>query len=353
MMTTAILTDQRYAAHTYPGHVERAERLFAIEKALDASELRDDLLVIAPRAARPAELTAIHAPTFLQSIERFGTHGGGSLDPDTYMNEASWEAATWSAGAALRAVEAVMGGECQNAFALARPPGHHATANQAMGFCLLNNIAIAARYALDQFGLERVAIVDYDVHHGNGTQDIFYYEPRVLFCSTHAWPCYPGTGPATDMGAGAGSGTTLNVPLPLGVGDRGYIQVFERLIVPALRHWQPQLILVSAGYDAHWSDPIGPMVLSVAGYAQLTRMLYDSAAELCAGRLILVLEGGYNLEALGACVVAALRVLLGRDPGKDPLGVITAPAPDVSGIIAQLLSRHPLFLSAHRSTAEA
>lgn len=212
-----------------------------------------------------------------------------------------------------------------------------------MGFCLVNNIAIAARYALDHLGLERIAIVDYDVHHGNGTQDIFYDEPRVLFCSTHAWPCYPGTGAITEVGAGAAVGTTLNVPLPLGLGDQGYRQVFEQVVVPTVRRWQPQMLLVSAGYDAHWSDPIGPMVLSVAGYADLTRMLYDLAAEMCDGRLVLVLEGGYNLDALGASVVAALRVLLGHDTGDDPLGSIAAHEPSVDNVIARLRSIHPLF----------
>jgi len=342
-MTTAILTDSRYAAHTYPGHVERAERLQAIEQALDASELRSDLLAIAPRAAQNEELTAVHDARYLQKVERFGAQGGGSLDPDTYMTPDSWEAALYAAGAAVRAVDAIMQGECNNAFSLARPPGHHATATQAMGFCLINNIAVAARHALGAFSLERVAIVDYDVHHGNGTHDIFYQEPRVFFCSAHAWPYYPGTGAINETGGGAGAGTTLNVPLSPGVGDKGYAQIFERVVIPALRRYQPRMIFVSAGYDAHWSDPIGPMVLSVNGYARLTQMLYDAAAELCDGRLLMVLEGGYNLDALGASVVAALRVLLGRDPGEDPLGPITAPGPDVTGVIATLEKRHPLF----------
>lgn len=342
-MTTAILTDPRYAAHTYPGHVERAERLKAIEKALDASDLRSDLLAITPRAATLSELRAVHDADYLHMIERFAAQGGGSLDPDTYMNKASWDAAIWAAGAAVRAVEAVMQGECQNAFALVRPPGHHATVDQAMGFCMVNNIAVAARHAIQQLGLERVAIVDYDVHHGNGTHDIFYDDASVLFCSTHAWPYYPGTGSAREMGADAGVGATLNIPLPSGVGDRGYQQVFEQLISPALHRWKPQMILVSAGYDAHWSDPIGPMVLSVEGYTRLTQMLVELASRLCEGRLVLVLEGGYNLEALGACVVAALRVMLGRQPGSDPLGPIAAQGPDVSSIIADLLKRHPLF----------
>lgn len=342
-MTTAILTDSRYASHTYPGHVERAERLLAIDKALDASGLRSDLLSLSPRVATEAELTAVHTPAHLHMLQRFGAHGGGSIDSDTYMTDTSWENATWAAGSAVRAVEAVVHGECHNAFSLARPPGHHATASQAMGFCLVNNIAIAARYALDQLGFERIAIVDYDVHHGNGTQDIFYHEPQVLFCSTHAWPCYPGTGAVGEIGADKGRGTTLNIPLPLGANDTGYARTFTDVVIPALRRWHPQMILVSAGYDAHWSDPIGPMTLSVAGYAQLTQMLYTLAAELCDGRLVLVLEGGYNLDALSASVVAALRVLLGHDPGDDPLGSINAPGPDVTGTLVRVKSAHPLL----------
>jgi acetoin utilization deacetylase AcuC-like enzyme len=212
-----------------------------------------------------------------------------------------------------------------------------------MGFCLINNIAVAARHALNQFGLERVAIVDYDVHHGNGTQAIFYRDGDVLFCSTHAAPFYPGTGDSREMGAGDGIGATLNVPLPFGVGDQGYAQVFTELIIPAVQRWKPQMILVSAGYDGHWNDPLGPMALSVTGYAQLTRMIYDLAGELCDGRLLLVLEGGYNLEALGACVVAALQVLLGRDPGPDPIGIDSGPGTSVNSSITALRRLHPLL----------
>lgn len=342
-MSTAILTDPRYAAHTEPGHVERAERLRAIERALKTSDLGDSLLHLAPRPASQAELAAVHTPEHLEAIRRFSQQGGGNLDLDTYVTEESWEAAVFAAGAALRAVEAVIGGECRNAFALVRPPGHHATIDRAMGFCLVNNIAVAARHAIRQLGLERVAIIDYDVHHGNGTQDIFYRDPQVLFCSTHAAPFYPGTGSLREMGAEAGAGTTLNVPLPFGVGDRGYDQIFLQTIIPALRRWHPQLILVSAGYDAHWSDPLGPMTLSVAGYARLTRMLLEVAGDLCDGRLVMVLEGGYNLEALGACVVAALRVLLGRDPGPDPIGSVTAHEPPVGPVVEALRQRHPLL----------
>lgn len=342
-MTTAILTDPRYLTHTDPRHVERAERLISINQALDESGLRSSLLALLPRAATQTELLAVHSQGHLDFIQRFGEHGGGYIDPDTYMNSESWEVALLAAGGVLRAVEAVVRGECQNAFALVRPPGHHATPTRAMGFCLLNNIAIGARYALQSLGLKRVAIVDFDVHHGNGTQDVFYRDPQVLFCSSHASPYYPGTGLLDEMGADDGFGVTLNIPMPLGVGDRGYEQVFAEIVIPAVRRWQPQLLLVSAGYDAHWSDPIGPMVLSVTGYTRLTEMLVGLADEVCDGRMVLVLEGGYNLDALGACVTAAVRVLLGQPFEKDPLGLITAPEPELGNLIARIQQRHPLF----------
>jgi acetoin utilization deacetylase AcuC-like enzyme len=246
----------------------------------------------------------------------------------------------------IGAVEAVAGTNARNAFALVRPPGHHATPNRAMGFCLINNVAVAARYALRRLGVQRVAIVDYDVHHGNGTQDIFYHEPQVLFCSTHAAPFYPGTGSVGEMGDRASApGTTLNVPLPFGTGNRGYRQVFAQVIAPALRQFRPELILVSAGFDAHWSDPLGPMVLSVSGFAELNRTLLALADELCEGRLVMTLEGGYNLEALAASVLASLRQLLGRDPGPDPIGEVDAPEPlpEIERVIAILQDRHPLL----------
>ncbi len=341
-MTTAILTDSRYAAHTNPVHVERKERLDAIGKALDASGLRESLLTLSARPAAQEELALVHQTNYLESLKRVSEGGGGELDPDTYMTKDSWEAATWAAGGALRMVEAIHSGECSNGFALLRPPGHHATERRAMGFCLINNIAVAARYAIQTLGMERVAIVDYDVHHGNGTQDIFYNDPKVLYCSTHASPFYPGTGALDEIGQGEGRGTTFNIPLPPGVGDKGYQRVFEESLIPVLRTWKPQMLFVSAGYDAHWSDPIGPMVLSVTGYEQLTRMLYELAGEICDGRIVLMLEGGYNLEALGACTVASIQTLMGQSLENDPIGVINAPEPDISSVITSLRTRHPL-----------
>jgi acetoin utilization deacetylase AcuC-like enzyme len=311
--------------------------------------LHNDLQHLAPRPAPDAALEAVHSEQLLRRVRQLASYGGGQFDSDTYVTADSWEVAALAAGAAVGAVEAVLGGGARNAFALVRPPGHHATPSRAMGFCLINNIAVAARYAQRELGVARVAIIDYDVHHGNGTQDIFYSDPSVLFCSTHAAPFYPGTGAVGEMGDRAlALGATLNVPLPFGAGDTGYLRVFEQVIVPALRRFRPELIMLSAGYDAHWSDPLGTMVLSVSGFARLNQLMLELADELCAGRLVMVLEGGYNLDALGACVVASLHQLLGRGLGHDPIGEVDAPEPlsEIERVIEQLKSRHPLLAPA-------
>jgi len=342
-MTTAITTNPYHEAHDEPRHVEQAARLAAIAAALDTSGLRADLVELASGPASEQQILAVHEPRMLDTLRSTAAHARAWLDQDTYATAGSYEAALLAAGAAVHAVEAVVGGQAANAFALVRPPGHHATRFRPMGFCLLNNIAIAARHALDILGMERVAIVDYDVHHGNGTQECFYDDGRVLFCSTHAWPLYPGTGAVQEVGAESGYGLTLNLPLPHGTGDDGFSRCYDELLVPAIRSFGPQLILVSAGYDAHWADPLGPLALSVAGYAALTQRLVALASEVCAGRIALVLEGGYDLSALGACVVAALRVLLGRVPGADPLGSAGTPEPDLSALIERVRRGHPLF----------
>ncbi len=346
MGETAILTDLSFDAHSWHGHVEQAARLQAVRRALDASSLHSELRHLVPQPAPTAALEAVHTPQLLRNVRQMASYGGGQFDLDTYVTADSWDAATLAAGAAIGAVEAVVAGRVRSAFALVRPPGHHATPGRAMGFCLINHVAVAARYAVQRLGLERVAIVDYDVHHGNGTQDIFYGDPQVLFISTHAAPFYPGSGAISEMGDPATApGATLNVPLPFGTGDTGYALVFEQVVAPALRRFHPQLMLVSAGYDAHWSDPLGPMLLSVRGYSQLTQQLIALADELCAGRIVFTLEGGYNLGALGACVVATLRLLLGREPGPDPIGQVEAQEPmaEVVRVIDALKAHHPLL----------
>lgn len=343
-MSTALYTDPRFDAHTWHGHVECADRLIAIRTAITQAGLWSAVQTPTWHPAPDNLLQRIHTPQLLRMVRQMSSYGGGQFDSDTYVTADSWDLACLAAGAAVAAVLYVLDAPQRNAFALVRPPGHHATPGRAMGFCLINNIAAAAQHALVAYGLQRVAIVDFDVHHGNGTQDIFYDEPRVLFCSTHAANFYPGTGVAGDVGSReTAHGATLNVPLPFGVGDVGYAAVFDLLIAPALRRFQPELILVSAGYDAHWRDPLGPMTLSVAGYNHLTRTLLDCAAELCNGRIAFVLEGGYDFAAISACTVAALRIMLGRDPGPDRLGKGVVPEPEIGTLIAQLRTRHPLL----------
>jgi acetoin utilization deacetylase AcuC-like enzyme len=342
-MTTAIISNPLHAAHDEPSHVECAARMDAIAAALDKSDLRANLVELTAQPASETQILAVHQRRLLELVRSAASRGPLWLGADTYIMPGSWEAARMAAGATAAAVEAVLTGQVTNAFALIRPPGHHATPSQPMGFCLLNNIAIAARHALDALGVERVAIVDFDVHHGNGTQDCFYDDGRVLFCSTHASPLYPGTGAADDMGIEDGYGATLNLPLPYKTGDVGFRQIYDQVILPALRRFAPQLILISAGYDAHWDDPLGPLSLSINGYAALTQRLVGLANELCGGKIVLVLEGGYSRMALAGGVVASLRVLLGRDSGVDPLGPANQAEPDISMLIRRVRDRHPIF----------
>src|SRR6266508_1739697 len=301
-MPTAITFNPLHEPHDETSHVERATRLQAITAALDASGLRSALLEIVARPASDAQILAVHEPRLLEMIRWTATQDDVWLGMDTYTTRATYEAARMAAGA-----------------------------------------AIAARHAMMTFSIERVAIVDYDVHHGNGTQDIFYDDGQVLFCSSHASPLYPGTGDQGEVGLEGGYGTTLNLPLPYRTGDSNFIQLYDRVVLPALRRFDPQLMLISAGYDGHWDDPLGPLSLSISGYAALTQRLLMLAGELCGGKIALILEGGYSLPALSGCVAAALRVLLGRDPGADPLGPANTAEPDISTLISSTLDRHPIF----------
>jgi len=236
------------------------------------------------------------------------------------MSPDSYDAALYAAGGAIEATDAVISGRTNSAFALVRPPGHHATSLTAMGFCLFNNIAIAAQHALKKHKMEKVAIIDFDVHHGNGTQEAFYNNPHVLYVSTHQYPHYPGTGTVGETGSGAAEGSTINIPLPSGSGDEEYRQVFEEIIVPVTRRFHPEFILVSAGYDLHWKDRLAMMEVSTAGFADMVRYIKNLADELCDGKIVITLEGGYNLKALATSVKATFDVLLGKSNIEDPLG---------------------------------
>ena len=301
-----------------PGHPERPQRLIAIRDRLERGGTLGRLLVIAPDPAPIEALARVHEAAYVQAIRRVCERAPVRLDPDTSVSEGSWEAALLSAGGGLAAVDAVLAGRARAAFVATRPPGHHAERDVAMGFCLFNNIAVAARHAQERHGASRVAIVDWDVHHGNGTQHMFEEDDTVLYVSTHQWPFYPGTGARGERGRGRGLGFTLNLPLPAGAGDAEYRRVFEAEVIPALERFRPDLILLSAGFDAHERDPLAGMALTTGGYGRLTGLLRDAAERLCAGRIVSLLEGGYDLEALAASVETHLRVLMDEPASKPP-----------------------------------
>jgi acetoin utilization deacetylase AcuC-like enzyme len=338
-------------AHNLPQHPENAKRLPAIERALQSSNLQFSTL--APRPATLEKLTRVHPPEYVAALEAAMRQAPGYIDhAPTYITPESFECAVLAAGAACQAVENSLItnspekriGELENyAFALIRPPGHHATPTQAMGFCLLNNVAVAARHA-QALGAKKVLIVDFDVHHGNGTQDAFYDDETVFFISTHqhGFGFYPGTGAAKETGVGAGRGFTLNVPLPEGAGDLAMQRVFNEVIGPAAERFAPDFVLISAGYDAHWRDPLGGLQLSTSGYFQITRSLKQLAENLCGGRMACVLEGGYDLEALAASVVASLHALFGAESAPDPFGPPEYQEPHIHKVIEEVKAIHNL-----------
>jgi acetoin utilization deacetylase AcuC-like enzyme len=308
---TALIWSDDYRLHDTGAHPESPERIGALRRSLEAAGMFDDRLVLAPVPATIEQVEAVHAPELIAFVRQVAEQGGGWLDPDTPLSDASYDIALLAAGGACLAVDAIMDHRAPRAFALVRPPGHHAEPDRAMGFCMFNNIAIAAAHARERHGLERVAIVDWDVHHGNGTQAAFWHDPSVLFISLHQYPFYPGTGAVNERGAGAGEGYTINVPLPARSGDDVYAAAFESIVVPALDAFAPQLVLVSAGFDAHHDDPLALMAVTTDGFTAMARALLRVADAHCAGKLVLVLEGGYNLAALGTSVVAVLRALDG------------------------------------------
>jgi acetoin utilization deacetylase AcuC-like enzyme len=279
---------------------------------LEQQGLLHTLLLLRPEPAAEAWITRVHTPAYLRRLQEAVRNAPVALDADTRVSAQSYEVARLATGGVLAAVDAVMAGQARNAFAAVRPPGHHALPERAMGFCLLNHVAIATRYVQEQHGIKRVLIVDWDVHHGNGTQDVFYSDPSVFYFSTHQYPYYPGTGAASETGEGPGRGTTLNVPRPAGSGDAEIIRAFREQLLPAAEAFQPEFIFISAGFDAHHRDPLAQLQVTEEGYATLTRMVMDIAARFAAGRIVSVLEGGYNLEGLSRSLAAHLQVLAER-----------------------------------------
>lgn len=315
-----------HEAHFEQGHPERPERVEAIRQALEAAGWWQEYPQIEAVGAVNDVLVAVHTPEYLTYLKAASARGQ-HLDIDTYTTPASWQIAYNTAGGAAAVARAVWKGQAQSGFALTRPPGHHATPSHGMGFCLLNNVAIAAEYLLQKENAQRLAIVDLDLHHGNGTQDVFWRRAEVLYISTHQSPLYPGTGRLEDRGAGNGLGTTANIPLPPMSGDQAFVTAMEELIIPLIDRYQPQMILVSIGFDAHWRDPLGYLFLSAKTQGILISRLKEWAEQQCDGKLALFLEGGYDLEAGAACAQACVAAATGQD-WQDPLG----PSPKEEGM---------------------
>jgi acetoin utilization deacetylase AcuC-like enzyme len=336
MNTVAIVRDPIYLKHSNgPMHPEGPERLETIDRMLLQFPLKANLTDIQPRDATFEELSWIHEEGYIRRIERTRERSFTVLDPDTSATSDSYAAALRAAGGTMAAAQAVLSGSYPAAFAFVRPPGHHAESARAMGFCLFNNIAIAAMYGLRTHNLQRVLIVDWDVHHGNGTMHSFYETDEVLYFSVHQYPHYPGTGRIDEIGSGAGRGYTVNVPLHGGQGDEDYLFLFRELLLPVAREYAPELILVSAGFDTHRNDPLAGMGMSGGAYGRLTAILQELAGECCPGRLAFTLEGGYDHTALSEGVAAVLSSLIrGPEDGGEPrAGDAADSAPAESGAV--------------------
>ena len=312
MGKTGLVYHPAYLGHDMgAGHPESPNRLRAIMQHLEQSGTAARLTMIAPREAEDEWIMQIHRPAYLSMLKTNAPASGRlSLDSDTSMSPGSLTAAYLAAGGALAAVDAIMNKQVEHVFCAVRPPGHHAEAGRAMGFCLFNNVAIAARYVQKKYGLKRVLIVDWDVHHGNGTQHSFEDDPSVLFFSTHQFPHYPGTGREFERGRGAGEGFTINVPMEAGEGDEEYRSVFQKSLVPVADAFKPEFVIISAGFDAHKDDPLASMGLTEEGYADLTGIVAGIAKRHAEGRIFSSLEGGYNLTALAASVDSHIQALL-------------------------------------------
>jgi acetoin utilization deacetylase AcuC-like enzyme len=310
MAQTGFVYDAVYLGHDTGSHPERAARVRDTYEHLESTGLLDRVIRLEPRPATEEEILLVHTREYYDYLRSLPRDATVNLDPDTLFGPGSLDAALYAAGAVTSAVDAVREARCNRAFCLVRPPGHHARPGRAMGFCILNNIAIGAAYAVRTCGLGRAAIIDFDVHHGNGTQEMFYEDESVLYTSIHAWPFYPGTGTDDEIGMGAGTGKTLNCPLEPGAGEDTYRRVLTERILPSVRAHKPWAILVSAGFDAHRADPIGSMALETESFGRITKDITEAAIDVCDGRVISALEGGYDRIALAASVEAHIGALL-------------------------------------------
>lgn len=337
-----IFFDPIYEEHlTGIGHPERPERLLVSLDALEESGLLERVKIVSPRDAAIEEIKLVHSSRYINEVREVADSGGGHLDMDTAVSPASYRAALKAAGALVQSVDDCLEGKYRRTFCLVRPPGHHALPTRGMGFCIFNNVAIGARYAIAKKRLERVMIVDWDAHHGNGTQDVFYEDPSVLYVSLHQYPHYPGSGWVDETGSGAGSGYTINFPFPPGTGEEHYLEAFERVIVPAGKKFAPDLIMVSDGYDSHAGDLLCSMRLTDTSYSKMIDYTAGLADEFCDGRLIVTIEGGYNLTAMAHSVVQTVSGLAGVDiPGKDGDAQPTVHPEKARAVIEQAAALH-------------
>ncbi len=333
---TFVYRDESFLAHDPgEGHPENSRRLAAVYRSLDDDPI-PDVVTAATREATPREIERVHAPSHLLAMARTSDRPRVMLDPDTTTSARSYEAALKAAGSTLAGVEAVVGGEASGAFTLARPPGHHAEADHAQGFCLFNNVAVAAQHALEEGGLRRVLVLDPDVHHGNGTQHSFWESREVLYVSSHRYPFFPGTGAATEIGAGPGRGYTVNMPLPESMGDADFYFLYDTVVAPIVREFRPELIIVSAGFDTWLRDPLGGMRQTAEGFQALYGLFRRWADLYCPGRIVCTLEGGYD----PAGVVAGTRAALGAMTAeKAPTMEIEGHVSDAADRVAQRLKR--------------
>lgn len=338
---TLVHTDELYMAHAVPpGHPERPERIHALIGSGASLVGQGAIRAGAGRKASRDELLLVHTPAHIDRIAATAGHSHTLLDGDTPTSERSYETALLAAGGVLDVVDRVMGGDAGRGLALVRPPGHHAESDRAMGFCLFNNVAVAARYLVEHHGLERVLIVDWDVHHGNGTQQIFYDDDRVLFASLHQYPLYPGTGAAEETGTGRGTGYTVNVPVPPGAGNAEYLSAVRTVVTPIADRFRPQFVLVSAGFDAHRDDPLAGMRVTESGFASMTVLLLGIASRHANGRAVAVLEGGYHLDALARSVEAVGRAMCAGGDAGDVGDESYGTAIDVVSRVREVQSRH-------------